>query len=162
MPCHNLQAGLAIDLIGFDSIRSRAAEGGQSKVRNKALDSRCIGCKRQELSCKKHTQATQPPRFETRRWGGFALRWRCCLFRLVNWKGLARFAKSERGGLVCFYPLLMASHKGDAACAISWHAAATGDIQRRRRRRRHHEREARSAIGSRCVQTVGRFATWRC
>ena len=35
--------------------------------------------------------------------------------------------------------------------AVSWHSAARRDIQRR---------EARSAIGSRCMQTVGRVRHW--
>ena len=56
----NLHAGLArgpaIDLL---RISDREGDGeGKARVRNKALDSRCIGCKRQELSCKK---PTQPP-----------------------------------------------------------------------------------------------------
>lgn len=59
------------------------------------------------------------PRFDETMLGGdvgglFALRWRCCRFRLANWKGLAN---SIRGGvLLCSpSPSSMSSHKGAPA-----------------------------------------------
>ena len=101
------------------------------------------------------------PRFDETMLGGdvgglFALRWRCCRFRLANWKGLAN---SIRGGVLLFPPSLPFFNvlaQGRARFAPSRGTPQLGETYREA-----GGREARSAIGSRCMQTVGRFATWR-
>ena len=129
---------------------------------------RCIGCKRQELSCK---QSMPPILDETMLLllGGFALRWRPCLFRLANWSGLAaNYSLQARWVLAIsppFYshapsrPLLMSSHKG-APLAPSRGTPQLGETYREGCCGDGDDdddvRLVRSAVGSRCMQTVGR------